>query len=94
MDILKEVINKIGTPYPFISTVVVMLLAGAFWALALKTLGNSPTESSGQHGSTNTPVVTDTTTGPGSPIIKDNHGHIDIKGQQGEPGKQTTGQPK
>jgi hypothetical protein len=94
MDIFKEIINKIGTPYPFISTIVVMLLAGAFWALALKTLGNSPTESSGHPDSINTPSVTNTTTGAGSPIITDNHGHIDIKAQQSESGKQNTEQPK
>jgi hypothetical protein len=94
VDIFKEIINKIGTPYPTASTIVVMLLAGVLWVLALKTFGNSPTESSGQPSSVSTPAITDTTTGAGSPIIHDNHGHIEIKNQQGQPGKPTTDQPK
>ena len=94
MDIFKELINRIGTPHPIASTIVVMILAGVLWVLALKTLGTSPTESSGHPDSISTPSVTNTTTGAGSPIVTDNHGHIDIKAQQDESRKQTADQPK
>jgi hypothetical protein len=94
MDILKAVINKIGTAHPVISTVTVMLLAGLVWFVLLQTFGSSPTESTSLPDQTKTPVVTNKTTGASSPIITDNHGHIDIKAQQGNSGKESTDQPK
>jgi hypothetical protein len=93
MEILKAVINKIGTPYPVMSTLVVAVLAGLAWFVLLQTFGSPATESS-PPDQTKTPTITNTTTGPASPIITDNHGDIPIKAQQGDPGKQPAKQSK
>jgi hypothetical protein len=97
MDILKAIINKIGTPYPVGSTIAVMVLAGFVWVVLLRTFGSSPTEASNGPDKTSPSTVTNTTNAPKSPIIMDNHGHIDIKGQQNPvqgPGKPTAEQQK
>jgi hypothetical protein len=93
MEILKAIINKIGTPHPVLSTLVVAVLAGLTWFVLLQTFG-SPSTESGSPDQTKTPTITNTTTGAASPIITDDHGGIDIKVQQGDYGKQPANQNK
>lgn len=80
MDILKWFAINFGAKHLLLSTVVVSILAGVIWVVVVKAVASSKAET--VSGS----VVTNTTTGQGSPIVVDNHGQITNKTEQNSDG--------